>query len=128
MQRSSTLALRRSVFSYLHQTAAATAHKKQKRGCMVCTGNRTALNTPKGKAAAHKYTSAQRLNLAIHKKNTASHSPLVTAVDDDVSRLHVLAQVVHGGVNRSACLHQQDHTPAGGIPAAAAAVSVRKRG
>lgn len=41
-------------------------------------------------------------------------SPLVSSVNDDVSWLHELQQLVDGGVNRRTSLDQHDHTPARG--------------
>lgn len=38
-------------------------------------------------------------------------SPLIATIDDDVSRLHVLHQLLNGLVHGSTSLHQDDHTP-----------------
>lgn len=40
-------------------------------------------------------------------------SPFVSSIDDDVSWLHVLKQLINGGVDGGTGLNQHDHTPAG---------------
>lgn len=39
-------------------------------------------------------------------------SPFIATIDDDVSRLHVLAQLINGLIHRCTCLDKDHYTPA----------------